>query len=253
MLIYSWNILHIVHEIKHVGNISAVLNQYNILNNFDNEKQRQSEIINKLKLFLETNEQIIICLQEVPSDYLEEFKTIPDIKVFDYKYSRLPSLPSQFRKSPYKNISENIVIITKNIENPHNFNIIRFSDPGKACISIKVDEINYCNVHMPFKDEEFQNSLELVVKQFNNQKTIVCGDFNKTQFWINKLLSNIKIPNSFQLIENNEITHITINKDKTENKKIYDHFLIGGFNFTEKNIEVFPVVSSDHFPIKLVL
>jgi endonuclease/exonuclease/phosphatase family metal-dependent hydrolase len=262
MFLYSWNILHIIHEIKHVGNISAVINQYKILNNFGNENNRQKDIINNLKLFLETDEPTIICLQEVPNDYLEELKTIPNIKIFEYKYSRLPTLPSQYKNSPYKNNSEFLVILTKNIENPHSFDVIRFSDPGKACISIKVDETNYCNVHMPFKDDEFQNSLELVVKKFINEKTVICGDFNKTHFWINKLLSNIKISNNlgilaeniFQLVENNTTTHITINKDKTENKKIYDHYLLGGFNaVSEKNLEVFPVVSSDHFPIKLVL
>jgi endonuclease/exonuclease/phosphatase family metal-dependent hydrolase len=105
---------------------------------------------------------------------------------------------------------------------------------------------------MPFKDEEFRNALELVIRNNKAEKLVICGDFNKTAFWITKILSQIKTDKIFRLIENNQTTHITLNKDNSENKKIYDHFLISGFD-NEVSFKVEPLDYSDHFPISITL
>lgn len=248
MLIYSWNLLHILHEIKHASANSKVLTYYNILSNRMNEKQRQTEIISKLKSFLSTSEPIIICLQEVPFDYYQELNQLEDITIYNYSYPRIPSCSGT---SPYLNNSELLLIITKNIETGKS-KITRFADPGKACLSIQIGETIYCNVHMPFKDEEFKSALELVLRDNKGEKLVICGDFNKTAFWITKILSQIKTDQSFKLVENNLTTHITMNKDGTENKKIYDHFLQSGFE-TINSFQVEPLESSDHFPINITL
>jgi len=249
MLIYSWNILHILHEIKHASGNSKVLSHYNILSNKNNEKLRQTDIINKLKTFLLTTEPIIICLQEVPYDYYEELKQIQDITIYNYTYPRTPSC---FGISPYKNNNELLLIIVKNIVGNPSSIITKFSDLGKACLSIQIEDTIYCNVHMPFKDEEFRNALELVIRNNKAEKLVICGDFNKTAFWITKILSQIKTDKIFRLIENNQTTHITLNKDNSENKKIYDHFLISGFD-NEVSFKVEPLDYSDHFPISITL
>ena len=108
MLIYSWNILHILHEIKHASGNSKVLSHYNILSNKNNEKLRQTDIINKLKTFLLTTEPIIICLQEVPYDYYEELKQIQDITIYNYTYLRTPSCSGI---SPYPWIEPFLILL----------------------------------------------------------------------------------------------------------------------------------------------
>jgi exonuclease III len=246
MRITSWNILHIVHEIKFVGKESIPISAFNIYDKRSNEKQRMNAILNTINEHLNasTTEPIVICLQEVPGDYLTELNKLKDVNVISYQYPRMPSLKSGMGASPYTDISEHIVTLVKNTS-IEALPVVQFDDPGKACLAVRIGDVTINNVHMPFGDEHLSKAL----KQINTEgKQIICGDFNSSPDRLGLILHG----SNGKLVVNNIVTHKTI-KNGTITPKIYDHFVFYNMPTTGIEVKVQEVNTSDHFPISIVV
>lgn len=70
MKIISWNILHIIHEENYVGSESLVITDYPV------ERLRIEAIVKKIVDEYQSNDQVVINLQEVPGDCLNVLKEL---------------------------------------------------------------------------------------------------------------------------------------------------------------------------------
>lgn len=252
MLIVTWNILHIIHEIKFVGRESIPITAFDIYDNRSNERNRMASIVNTVKEYINGHDgPVVICLQEVPGDYVVEFNKIENIKLYSYKYSRLPSLKSGLGSSPYSDISEHLVTIVKGCNDTTPLPVVQFTDPGKACLPVKVNDFTVCNVHMPFGNTELNTAimrLKTSLITSTDNKYIVCGDFNTSPDRLNMTLYG----SNGTVVQNNVVTHKTI-KNGTITPKIYDHFVFYNLPTTGTVVHVNEVNTSDHFPISITV
>lgn len=178
----SWNILHIIHELNYEFDHSPVLEKYQINKNTSNESKRLNDIYNYI--LKELGDNIVMCLQEVPLELVNTFKSKLSSRyvVFDYKYSRIPSINKSGVSDPYTIKGECLVTIipitlsTQLIGTEH----IQFADPGKAAFILHLVGLKIFNVHLPFGKQR-TISIEQIYKYINNSDTkkyVIIGDMN---------------------------------------------------------------------------
>jgi endonuclease/exonuclease/phosphatase family metal-dependent hydrolase len=178
--VYSWNVLHIIHELNHASNSSHILNKYK-----DKEDTRLFDMLSIISKYLvDTNS--IICLQEVPSEFtnmLETYIKTNSLKfdVHTYTYPRNPILKNQKLKDPYNLLGENLVTILPQEYKVKHKETLQFEDKGKACLVLSTSYFAILNVHMPF-GKQSQIAISMIEDCLSNklkQEFILCGDFNK--------------------------------------------------------------------------
>lgn len=241
----SWNILHIMHEIKFVGKESIPISAFDIYDNRANEKIRMNAILATINKYLTASETdpVVVCLQEVPGDYLTELNKLEHVTVVSYKYPRTPSLKSGMGANPYTDINEYLVTLVRNVT-PTALPVVQFEDPGKASMAVTVNGVTIHNVHMPFGDAHLSKALSQI--DVSSGKHIICGDFNSAPNYLGLMFHGSR----GKLVENKITTHKTI-KNGTITPKIYDHFVLYDLSTTGVEVRVEEVNTSDHFPITI--
>lgn len=249
MNIYSWNVLHIIHEINYANN-SPILYQY------PDESKRIYDIYTYLHDIIASNADNLyaICLQEVPGDLL--ILLHQKYRVFYYRYERVPTLKNEAIYNPYMDGYEYLVTIT----NVHiwTYNIIQFHNPGKAALIITFNLDNgklmhIANIHLPYDDNTFfikENKENNALKQIKNYfdiydyNYILAGDMNTDESHMTNNLNRCNFSN-FYLPHLNDTTY----KNITGNKKI-DHFIVSNAIYSLQT-NVFDNNLSDHKMIGL--
>ena len=125
-VVISWNVLHMVHEINYVYDMSPVITQYKIKEEWSNEKFRLNDIVKTLSQLLIKHSTIecFICLQEVPGDLLPLLREMIDSHVgsalasqpliHTHTYPRIPRVRKIQGASLYTDSNESLVTIHYN-------------------------------------------------------------------------------------------------------------------------------------------
>ena len=220
--IISWNILHIIHEHNYVGEESLVISE------FPEESVRMQKILDKINVEFNSEEQVIINLQEVPGDYLDKLKEIFSDNIYVYTYSRLATLKKNI-KCPYNNMTESLVTIVKT-----NNKLVKQSfydfDKGKSALILQFDNFTLYNVHLPF---QYNNTMD------TDEHSIIVGDFNCSADNAEKVFTGTN------KCENNKNTFITRREGNVKTDTL-DHFLSKNLNFSNP-LHVEETKLSDHF------
>ena len=243
MKIYSWNVLHMIHEINY-SEESLVLERYKITDNCKNEQYRLNDIF---KTILNITEQdTVVCLQEVPGDLLARLNQIPNVKIFAYKYPREPRIKSSNIKL-YEDKCEYLVTIIheKAGTNITQCETIQFDYAGKACQITKINQLYILNVHIPFVKLQRNDALNQIFSfLINKTDYVIIGDMNMSAsdlkqecLSLNQDVNIIEMEGPTRKerkngkLEYRTIDHAITNKktlDRTvyENEDMSDHFMI---------------------------
>lgn len=252
--IYSWNVLHIYHELKYSKDTSLILEKYDIVKNLDNEKNRLNDIYQMILSFMHES-NCFICLQEVPGDIIKILKNDLDknnYSIFYHTYPRIPQNTTN-QPNPYNDSCENLVILCPKTENRnYQHNIIEF-DKGKACQILSFDSTCIINIHCPF-DKQSKIALSNLKKYLCNnfpsdQHIIMSGDMNKNYNQLIKEYNELNI--KMAVIKTDNYTRKWRENETTINTSSIDFFSVtSGIkviltkSFIENDI-------SDHYPIKM--
>jgi hypothetical protein len=222
--IISWNILHIIHEYNYVGEESLVISE------FPDEQVRIEKIMEKIQKEFESEEQIIINLQEVPGDYLDKLKEKFSDNIYFYSYSRLATLKKNM-KCPYNNMTESLVSIVKINDKMKEQSFYDF-DRGKSALILRFENFTLYNIHLPF---QYNKNME------TDESSIIVGDFNCSGE------EAVKIFVSTTKCENNKETFITRREGIVKTDTL-DHILTKNLNVSNP-LSVEETKLSDHYVV----
>lgn len=237
--IFSWNVLHIVHEINHCSDSSLVIKDGKTIN----EVLRIEQIIKQINDVYDPS-NTFICLQEVPGDLRDKLIELK-FNFYEYQLPRMPSVRnSRFKNTKvYSNFAEYLItIVPKDLTFTHS--AVQYIDQGKSCLIVKNDKFSILNTHLPFNAVERVDSLTKVYKAMSQQNNyILVGDTNTQIGTLTKECSDIGFDFKFPNIKGN--TRVGLNDKKIYYSKI-DHIMT-------KNIDVARTVVirsndlSDHY------
>jgi hypothetical protein len=228
--IFSWNVLHIIHEWNFVGEDSLVIRKYG------DESARLELILAFIKNIYDTNTSCIINLQEVPGDLLDKLIVLFNSNIYYHTYDRLPKLKKE--GDIYLNKTESLVSIVKNVHYISS-NFVSLGT-GKGYLHLNVYAfsvyLNILNVHMPFK---YSNVLNLELENL-----FICGDFNCSSS------ESCIIFDKCNSIPNDKYTFISW-RDMSVKTDILDHVLTKSSDLIDlsKPLIIHECDYSDHMPI----
>jgi hypothetical protein len=122
-VVISWNLLHMIHEIKYAHDTSPVIARYSINEKWSNEKMRLNDIIKTLGELLSKYSTIecFVCLQEVAGDLIPMLRKMLDSHADSiltskplmhiHTYSRKPHVRERQGESLYTDSNESLVTI----------------------------------------------------------------------------------------------------------------------------------------------
>jgi hypothetical protein len=250
--LYSWNVLHIIHELNYALDCSFVLDKW-----LNNENGRLNQIA-KIIVKYASQEKSVICLQECPGDLLQILNAMNrgEYIINNYQYGRTPKLKNHLATNPYVDITEHLVTIVGRNINVDDTQIVQFDDPGKASLIINVNvgtqNILIANIHCPFGSSRNVAFNKLLV-EIGTNRFIIVGDLNSEQ-WELELMFDKTIYKFSNIKEPTRIAK-SIKKTKKGNEiivreTILDH-LIGSTDvkFLKPFVEKNKFDLSDHFLI----
>lgn len=252
--VYSWNILHIIHEFNYVINSSPVLDKYNITKtNTIGEERRIFDIYKMIIKLL--NKDSIFCLQEVPDDLLQVLTKLKEYKVYSHAYNTIPNIKDNTIKSPYINNGEHLVTIIPNSlkDSVVNMNSIQFDDKDKDGFVLNFDfGLSLINAHVPFNSHNRLKSIQSIydyLQKTNYKNYIIIGDMNCS----NENLAEDLITANFSDYYIPKIEGFT-RKGKQNGNIIYsklDHAIVHNSIEVINTSIIDPSDMSDHFIIKI--
>ena len=238
--LYSWNVLHIIHELNYASDCCYVLDNW-----LNNESERLREIA-KIIVKHSSYSKAIFCIQECPGDLLNllhELNTHNDFTINTYRYPRHPKIKNHNATNPYIDSTEQLVILLGKDIMLRELKSIQFEDPGKASLIAKINifdkNISIANIHCPFgpsRSVAFKQLLEEII----DDTYIIIGDMNSDENEIKKMFNDKKYV--FSNISKPTRIAKSIRKTKKGNvieirETIIDH-VIGSIDLTYKNIFV---------------
>lgn len=251
--LYSWNVLHIIHELNYAYDCSFVLENW--LNKENNRLDRMARIIVKYA----SHPKAVVCLQECPGDLLNMINNMNifgDFSVYSYKYGRDPKLKNHIATNPYSECTEYLVTLIGKHNLVNSTNIVQFEDPGKASLIVNINVVgklvSIANIHCPFGTSR-NVAFQQLISELNGNEYIIIGDLNSEQWELEKIFdrkiykfSNITKPTRIaksirKIRKGDEIvirettldhmigtTSTTFNQTFVEpNNNLSDHLLIG--------------------------
>ena len=246
---YSWNVLHIIHELNYCFDNSLILDKYQIVQDPSNEQKRLKEIMNMINTFMK-NDNTFILLQEVPYDLFQLIEKQANQKeskfgVYAYFYTRIPINRSKLADS-YQNTSECLVTIyPRNLGDFSEESVI--FDASKACQIISNNRFCVINVHLPFGKNRAQ-ALKIIFQsideKYQKQQIIMGGDMNMTYQELKQEINKTDL----SIVKTNHYTRKWIENNKIRTQTI-DFFM------TTDQVKVISRKSlidndlSDHYPI----
>lgn len=222
--VISWNILHIIHEYNYVGEESLVITE------FPEESVRMQKILDKVETEFNSEEQVIINLQEVPGDYLDRLKEKFKDDIYVYTYSRLATLKKNI-KCPYTNMTESLVSIVK-IKNKMLEQTFFDFDKGKSALILHFDNFTLYNIHLPFQYDK---------TMMTNDKSIIVGDYNCSGD------NAIRVFTDTKKCENDKFTFITRREGIVKTDTL-DHILTKNLTISD-HLHIEETKLSDHYII----
>ena len=230
MNVYSWNTLHMIHELNHVQN-SPICLAWNFYDRscLTSEKNRIKAIMLQITGMLDSKKNTALCLQEVSGDLLLELQLFEkDFDIYWYKHTRIPRLDHHLVNlidNPYVLQGEYLVtLVSKALgSKPHSF--LQYGQPGKAALVVEIplspqSKLSggqlLINTHISIVangKKQLRWLLECYAKE--NVKKIIVGDYNKTR---KELVTDLFISPSFREPETGLTTHM--------NGTCIDHILI---------------------------
>jgi endonuclease/exonuclease/phosphatase family metal-dependent hydrolase len=221
---YTWNVLHMIHEIKYCLNDSHIIAKYSIRDDSANEQKRLDDIVNEINTCFtkHDNKSVIMCLQEVSGDLLNKIKNTLNCAIYSYQVARIPK--DITKSNVYIDNSENIVILVS-----HDLNNtfwppmpIQFQDSGKAALVVRLEHYTIVSIHVPFGDDGV-----CALKNLFNQITllkpiIIAGDFNKEQ---NRLLEDFKNIQVFDCLRQST-TDLSYTYKRPNKTSVIDHVFV---------------------------
>ncbi|CAF3378564.1 unnamed protein product [Rotaria socialis] len=281
-VVMSWNVLHIIHELNYVPNLSLVLNHYSINENLSNEKLRLHDIIKVLRKLLSDHStmECFICLQEVPGDLLPMLIEMSDSHIdlgltskpliHIHVYSRKPMLMHRQGDSPYVDPNESLVTIHYNpclvSSTQHIYPDDRVlwtpcpTDAGKGALTLMTTSgLTVVNVHVPYDNQAATLLLSNIPWSENSNGFVCVGDMNRYSETLMKMIAEVTADKdgTHQLypIKTEKPTRVGMKQDGTHNKTLIDHFVISA---SLKGLVNYPAIVfddigdiSDHYPILL--
>jgi endonuclease/exonuclease/phosphatase family metal-dependent hydrolase len=222
------------------------------------------------------NQNTIVCLQEVPKDYLEELKKNNNYKLFHNNSNDIVQYYKKNNKIS-KNKKEHRVIIlplhytiNDQIEIEYSINV-RERYFRKNCIMINCtdsdnNEYQIINLHLHY-ESSIDDIKKIATKIANyidfNKKIIIAGDFNKELIELTDFIKILKLSSNDQssdytFIENKQIDHILTkniygnvkNISEYDNEEIlYSQKIIDSTNINNLDKLISEYSISDHYPI----
>lgn len=269
--VISWNVLHMIHEINYVYDMSPVIERYSIKTNASNEQRRLTDIVKTISELLVrySTMECFICLQEVPGDLIPMLHQMLDSHVgskFVSKpslhmktYSRQPRVDRPGINRVYTDSNESLVTIHHNPYSNSNNDRIHWTpcpdDNGKGALSITTSSnITVVNIHVPFKNPVAMGLLNNIVWPGNNHRFVMVGDMNR---YVEPLMKMINQPSSGQLlsISTDKPSRVGRRQDGTLQKTWIDYYIISPS--LKPSVNPPAIVHdeigdiSDHFPIIL--
>ena len=253
--LYSWNVLHIVHELNYAFDCSFVLDLW--LNNENERLNQLAKIIVKRASY----ENAVVCLQECSGELLKmlyEMNTHNDYSIHKYKYGRNPHLKNYLATNPYpsNNCTEYLVtLVGKNIS-VNNTSVVQFTNTGKASLMLNINigekHVLIANIHCPFGSSR-NIAFEQLLEEINMHNFVIIGDLNSEMWELKKIFCDDNLYNFSNIKRPTRIAKF-IKKTKKGDEIILrestlDH-MIGSKNITFCKIVVEPNNSlSDHLLI----
>lgn len=274
-VVISWNVLHMIHEINHVYDMSPVIKRYSIKENWSNEKLRLNDMVKTISELLVKHSTIecFICLQEVPGDLLPMLHQMFDSHVGStlvtkplmhvQVYSRKPHIRGQQTDSLYADSNESLVTIHYNPYGVSNDRLLWTpcpSDNGKGALSVTTaSNLTVVNVHVPSDNQAAMSLLNNVSWPKNNSAFVFVGDMNRRYEALMKMIAEINVgkPSSGLLfpVTTDKPTRVGYGRDGVLYKTWIDHYIV---STSLKDSVISPAVVhdqigdvSDHYPILL--
>ena len=270
-VVISWNVLHMIHEINYVSDLSPVIERYSIKEDYSNEKRRLNDMLQTISDLLSkySTMECFVCLQEVPNDLLPMLNQMFDGHVGSkpvlhiQTYSRQPRINGSQRYILYADPRESLVTIHYNPQSNSIQDRVHWtpcpSDHGKGALSITTDSnITVVNVHVPFNDTAI-SLLSDIQWPNNDSKFVMVGDMNRYSERLMEMINNItrNKPSLSELfpIPTNKPTRVSYNQNRIRQKKWIDYHVVSASLKDSANSpaivhdEIGDV--SDHYPIIL--
>lgn len=289
--VISWNVLHMIHEIKYSYDKSPVITRYSIKENWSNEKLRLDDMVKTLSdlLIKHSTIECFICLQEVPGDLIPLLRQMLDYHVGHALvtrplmhiqiYSRKPYIHGWQENSLYTDPNESLVTIHYNpyisssneTADSENRGKCLSSDDrvfwtpcpmdnGKGALTVTTASgLRVVNVHVPSDYQAAMSLLNNISWPENSHVFVIVGDMNRNSTAFMKMINKITVgkPSSGLLfpVTTNKPTRVGYWQDGTLNKSWLDHYVISA---SLKNFAISPAIVhdeigdvSDHYPILL--
>lgn len=275
VLVVSWNVLHIIHELNYASNSSPILEQYRIKDDFGNEQKRLKDIVVVLQRILRdhlTNE-CFVCLQEVPGDLiplLEEMlvsttksSSIGNAILYKQIYLRHPRLRHGKNDSLYHDSSEYLVTIHYQPKDRIDKIFPKVSwtpcpvDKGKGAFGLTTSHgLTILNVHVPYDYQAADALLAHISWPKENERFLMVGDMNRGSSSLKKALTKVT-KDPIDCVTTEKATRIGVDENGIRNYMTIDFFVVSPLILKSvvSLVEVIDDIGdiSDHFPILLEL
>ena len=289
-VVISWNVLHLIHEINYVYDMSPVIDRYSIRQNWSNEQRRLDDMVKILNelLIKHSTKECFICLQEVPGDLIpllrailtsqvgSTLSTMPLIHI--QTYSRKPWIKKRQGNPPYTDVNESLVTIhynpyidssntggrQKNAGTLLSEDRILWtpcpSDNGKGALAvITTSGLTVVNIHVPSDNKVAMQLLNNIPWPENSNPFVLVGDMNRDSNALMRMINKITVgkPSAGLIfpVPTDKPTRVGYWQDGTLHKTWLDHYLITA---SLRNLIVSPPIVydhigdiSDHYPVLL--
>jgi endonuclease/exonuclease/phosphatase family metal-dependent hydrolase len=229
----TWNVLHRVHAVNwNEAPVSA----------FPDERARIAGITEMISGWLERDEDMVVCLQEVSGDQLASLRhVLPRFDVHAHRYPRLPRVRAG--GAVLDDATEHLVIVSRA---PSSLveSLTFESDPGKGLLAVRVrDDITVIDTHVSFGDRSAaQLAVVRAMAHRAGTPAVITGDFNAPREAVSAGLGE---PLSISDLTGQRVTRIAT--DQHDGKTI-DHVAVVGGSIDEAKV-LDGRLLSDHQPV----
>ena len=289
-VVISWNVLHMVHEINYVYDMSPVINRYAIKEKWSNEKLRLNDMVRTISdlLVQHSMAECFICLQEVPGDLLPLLNQMFDSHVGStlatkplmhvQTYTRIPHIKGWQGGSVYADSNESLVTIHYDPRLVSNNNVTESnrekcqpsgdrllwtpcpSDNGKGALAVTTASgLTVVNIHVPYDKQAAMSLLNNIAWPENDSAFVFVGDMNRNSNKLMRMIGDITAgKHSSGLlfpVTTNKATRVGLRQNGILDKSWIDYFIVSTYL---KHSIISPAIVhdeigdvSDHYPIVL--
>lgn len=231
--IYSWNVLNPNIGInymtwktscgsKHSRKLAKIdLQRFNVW--------RKDTIISIIMSWLNSNTNVIICLQEVCKDLINDIKKIKNV-IFHHTKLVMDNCQLTICKGLNVTGHKAIKLTINNIE--------------KYALKVILDneiEVNNLHLYWSWSKEDIGKAGQIIDASIEKEYIVICGDMNKTFTTIQPFLDEFNC-----LLIDDDLIGYTGIETETGNNEIIDHIILSANIYDKSDIEIISKINKYH-------